>query len=246
MKFLETDLYGPVRDYLAGQGYTVHSEVKHCDITAIKGDELVVVELKTSFNLKLLVQTVKRQRVADSVYVAVPRPKGGKRTAAWRDMCLLLRRLEAGLILVNLDSTPPDVEIISHPKTFDRLKSMQNSRRVRRDIIKEAEARYGDFNKGGSTRQKLVTVYRENSVHIACCFEEFGRLSPAQLKRMGTGPKTPSILSKNYYGWFHRVDRGLYDLCGDFAGIREAYPELVLHYMEEIREKGIDKQLKRP
>ena len=241
MKILETDLYSPVRDYLIMQGYTVHSEVKHCDITAVKGEELVVVELKTSFNLKLLVQTVKRQRAADSVYVAIPKPKGGRRTAAWRDMCLLLRRLEAGLIIVSLDNAEPSLEIVFHPNTFDRLKSMQKGRKIRRNIIKEAEDRYGDFNKGGSTRQKLMTVYRENSIHIACCFMKFGRLSPAQLKRIGTGPKTPSILSKNFYGWFDKVDRGVYDLHDDARGFLETYPELVLHYMDEISEIVIDK-----
>lgn len=240
MKILETDLYGPVRDYLVKLGYTVHSEVKHCDITAVKGEELLVVELKTSFNLKLLVQAVKRQRAADSVYVAIPKPKGGKRTAAWRDMCLLLRRLEAGLIVVNLENGETGLEIVFHPNTFDRLKSMQKGKKIRRNIIKEAEARYGDFNKGGSTRQKLVTVYRENAIHIACCFVKFGRLSPAQLKRIGTGPKTASILSKNFYGWFEKVDRGVYDLHDDAKGFLEAYPELISHYMEKLSEKMID------
>lgn len=241
MKILETDLYGPVRDYLVAQGYTVHSEVKHCDITAVKGEELVVVELKTSFNLKLLAQTVKRQRVADSVYVAIPKPKGGRRNAAWRDMCLLLRRLEAGLIIVKLDNAEPGLEVVFHPNTFDRLRSMQKGKKVRRSIIREAEARYGDFNKGGSTRQKLVTVYRENSIHIACCFMKFGRLSPARLKKLGTSPKTPSILSKNFYGWFNKVDRGVYDLHDDARGYLEAYPELVLHYMDKLGEIDIDK-----
>lgn len=241
MKILETDLYGPVRDYLVAQGYTVHSEVKHCDITALKGEELVVVELKTSFNLKLLAQTAKRQRAADSVYVAIPKPKGGRRTAAWRDMCLLLRRLEAGLIIVSFDNPEHDLEIVFHPNTFDRLKSMQRSKKVRRNIIKEAEARYGDFNKGGSTRKKLVTVYRETSIHIACCFTKFGKLSPAQLKRIGTGPKTSSILSKNFYGWFEKVGRGLYDLHDDARGFLDAYPELVSHYMEKAGELVIDK-----
>lgn len=241
MKILETDLYGPVRDYLERQGYSVHSEVKHCDVTALKGEELVVVELKTSFNLKLLVQTVKRQRAADSVYVAIPRPKGAGRSAAWRDMCLLLRRLEAGLITVDFGKPEPALEIVFHPNTFDRLKSMQRSRGVRRSIIKEAEARYGDFNKGGSTRRKLVTAYRENSIHIACCFMKFGRLSPAQLKKIGTGPKTSSILEKNYYGWFEKVDRGLYGLRGDAGELREAYPELFSHYSEKVSQMVIDK-----
>lgn len=241
MKILETDLYGPVRDYLERQGYSVYSEVKHCDVTALKGEELVVVELKTSFNLKLLVQTVKRQRAADSVYVAIPRPKGAGRTAAWRDMCLLLRRLEAGLITVDLNRPEPVIEIEFHPNTFDRLKSMQKSKNVRRSIIQEVEGRYGDFNKGGSTRRKLVTAYRENAIYIACCLMKFGRLSPAQLRKIGTGPKTPSILAKNYYGWFEKAGRGLYGLRDDAEELMKAYPELVAHYSEKVSPMVIDK-----
>lgn len=233
-KILETDLYRPVRNYLEEQGYTVHSEVKGCDITAVKGEDLVVVELKISFNLKLLAQAVKRQRVADSVYVAVPRPRGGKRTEAWRNMCILLRRLEIGLIIVNLGGEKADVEIISHPNTFDRLKSARTGKRQRRSIIKEVESRYGDYNEGGSTRRKLVTAYRQNSIHIACCIARYGELSPAQLKKMGTGSKTQSILSKNFYGWFERISKGKYGINSGALEFMRNYPELVQHYEQLV------------
>lgn len=242
---LETDLYRPVHDYLVNQGYTVHSEVKNCDITAMKGDELVVVELKTSFNLKLLAQGVKRQRIADSVYLAIPSPKGGKHSAGWQDMCLLLRRLELGLILVKPDAYVDSIEIVFHPHTFDRLRSMNSGKKLRRHIIKEAEARYGDFNKGGSNKQKLMTAYRENSVFIACCMQKYGPLSPAKLKKMGTGSKTPSILSKNFYGWFDHVEKGTYALHPQAGKFLDGYPELVKYYMcklekldENIEGKG--------
>ncbi|MGI6668085.1 MAG: hypothetical protein ACOX4M_01085 [Acetivibrionales bacterium] len=111
-KIREADIYDPVREYLESLGYQVQAEVKGCDLSAIKGDELVIVELKTSFNLKLLIQAVKRQRAADSVYVAVPFPKGGKRTAAWRDMCMLLRRLELGLITVRKENGKTGLKFI--------------------------------------------------------------------------------------------------------------------------------------
>lgn len=234
VKILETDLYKPVYDYLVNQGYTVHSEVKNCDITAIKGEELIVVELKTSFNLKLLVQAVNRQRAADSVYVAIPRPKGGKRNQGWRDMCQLLRRLEIGLIVVKPDLEKPETELVFHPKAFDRLKSAQTGKRKRLNIIREAEARYGDFNTGGSTRRKLMTAYRENSIFIVCCFEKYGRLTPAQLKKLGTGPKTQSILSKNFYGWFNKVSKGVYELHQHTSEFLVNYPELVQHYKEKV------------
>ena len=37
----ETDLYGPIRDYLVTLGYDVQGEVKGCDIAARKGDDLI-------------------------------------------------------------------------------------------------------------------------------------------------------------------------------------------------------------
>jgi hypothetical protein len=258
MKILETDLYKPVRDYLEGLGYTVRSEVKDCDITAVKEEELVIVELKTSFNLKLLVQAVKRQRATDRVYVAIPMPKGGKRTAAWRDVCALLRRLELGLIIVKQAALKPDgskanpknsvttnqknpipgIEVILHPDPFDRSKSMQNGRKKRRSIIKEAEARYGDYNTGGSNKNKLMTAYRENSIHIACCLLKFGQPSPGQLKKFGTGAKTQSILKKNYYGWFQRISRGKYEIAHAAEDFLAGYPELVEYYMKIIEKAG--------
>ena len=236
---LETDLYKPVYDYLVLQGYTVHSEVKNCDITAIKGEELVVVELKTTFNLKLLAQGAKRQRIADSVYVAIPLPKGGKRSAGWSDMCLLLRRLELGLILVAPDKNP-GVEIVFHPNTFDRLKSVNSAKKQRRHIIREVEARYGDYNVGGSTKRKLMTAYRENSVFIACCFLKYGRLSPAQLKKLGTGVKTPSILAKNFYGWFEKISKGIYTLNPQAEEFLQGYPDLVGYYMGKLDQQPSD------
>ncbi|NJD02620.1 MAG: hypothetical protein FIA99_08510 [Ruminiclostridium sp.] len=240
VNMLETDLYKPVYDYLVHQGYSVHSEVKNCDITAIKGEELIVVELKTSFNLKLLAQGAKRQRIADSVYVAIPAPKGGKRSAGWRDMYLLLRRLELGLILVTPGEENPGVEIAFHPNTFDRLKSANSGKKHRNHIIREVEARYANYNVGGSSKRKLMTAYRENSVFVACCFLKYGPLSPAQLKKLGTGVKTPSILSKNFYGWFEKISKGIYSLNPQAEEFLQGYPELVSHYMEKLDQQPAD------
>ena len=52
----ESDLYGPVRDYLEGLGYEVKGEVRDCDITALRDGELIVVELKRGFTLELVYQ----------------------------------------------------------------------------------------------------------------------------------------------------------------------------------------------
>jgi hypothetical protein len=233
-KMHEADIYDPVREYLESLGYQVQAEVKGCDLTAIKGDELVIVELKTSFNLKLLIQAAKRQRAADSVYVAVPFPKGGTRTAGWRDMCMLLRRLELGLITVRKGKPEDRVVVHFHPDVFDRWKSMRANRRVRHHIINETVDRSGRYNTGGTNRVKLVTAYREQAVHIACCLMKHGCMSPSQLMKAGTCAKTPNILRDNHYGWFTRVKRGLYALNDNDSAkaFMEEYPELARHYME--------------
>lgn len=46
MDIKETDLYKPIYDYFTKLGYKVNSEVKTYDVTAVKGESLVIIELK--------------------------------------------------------------------------------------------------------------------------------------------------------------------------------------------------------
>ena len=231
----ETDLYAPLRDYLIAQGYTVRAEVKGCDVTATKGDDLIVIELKRSMNLTLLAQAAQRQRVADSVYVAVPRPSGGAGSRQWKGIRHLLRRLELGLILIPLESKAPRVEIVFHPVPFARRKQKS----VRRALLEEMAGRSGDFNEGGSARRKLVTAYRECAIQIASCLDALGPLSTRALRARGTCSRTTAILYDNVYGWFERQGRGVYGLTAKGRKELKDYPELVGAYRpEESDEPG--------
>ena len=204
----EADLYEPIARHLDGLGYTVRGEVMDCDITATRGDELVVIEMKRTFSTALLVQATKRQRITDSVYVAVPRPKQRRQ---WNGFRHLLRRLEIGLIFVSFARRrKPRVEVVFHPVPHQR----QKRKAAKRAVLAEMEGRSGDFNCGGSTRRKIVTAYRENAIQIACYLDAMGPMSPKQLRELGTGAKTLAILYSNFYGWFERVDRGVYALRG--------------------------------
>lgn len=237
-KLLEEELYTPVRDFLEAQGYAVYSEVKYCDVAAVKGDELIIVEMKRSLNLELILQAVNRQKTADSVYVAVPKPKGGIYSPRWGSLSHLLRRLELGLILVTVKKSGSYVEIVFDPSPFDREKSKRSSKKKRHSIIAEIEGRHGDYNSGGSCRKKLMTAYRESAVHIACCLKILGPLSPKVLRALGTSEKkTRDILADNHYGWFERVKKGLYVLLQKGREELEAYPELVRYYEEDINKK---------
>ena len=232
----ESDLYEPIYQYLIQQGYTVRSEVMHCDITALKDDELVVIELKRSFNASLLIQATQRQKITDSVYVAIPFPKEGIWSKKWKQIQHLLKRLELGLIIVNLNTPKPQVEILFHPLPLAR----QKRKSQKRAILKEIDGRMADFNKGGSVRQKLVTAYRENAIFIACCLDERGAMSPKQLRAMGTGPKTQPILYNNHYNWFDRIGEGMYDLKPSGKTEIDKYPEIVEHYRKRIMQDKED------
>ena len=225
----ETDLYEPVRDYLTANGYQVQAEVKGCDVVAQKENEIVVVELKRSFTTRLLVQAIDRQKITDAVYVALPGPYR-PRTRRWRDIKRLLRRLELGLLVVTGTSGSYRVELVFHPLSFQRQKRASRKRAV----IRETAARSGDHNRGGSTRKPIITAYRENAIHIACCLDRLGPSTPQRLRELGTGGKTTPILSSNFYGWFRRVDRGVYELTpAGRQGLNE-YEKIVQHYRSMV------------
>ncbi|HOE56661.1 MAG TPA: DUF2161 family putative PD-(D/E)XK-type phosphodiesterase [Bacillota bacterium] len=211
--FKEEDLYRPIYDYLCDLGYTIRSEVSHCDIAAVKDQELLIVEMKKSLNLDVILQATLRQRFADTVYIAVPKPGKNLFSKRWKNLSYLLKRLQIGLMLVSLKKDLSFAEVAFEPVPFDMERSKGQGKKKRKELIKELNSRYGDFNSGGSTGKKLMTAYREMAVHIACCLIKHGPLNPGQLRDMGTdAKKTTTILWKNHYGWFKKISRGLYDI----------------------------------
>jgi len=229
---VESNLYAPVKAFLEARGYLVRAEVQHCDVAALRtredgGEELLVVELKQGLTIDLLLQGVKRQKAADLVYLAVPRPKRFWFEARWRDIMHLLRRLELGLLLVVPDGVESGskgktvkqgqapVEVVLEPKPFDRAQSVSRAKRVRKAMVNEARERSGDYNVGGSTRQAIVTVYRERALNLVSLIEKSGAgyMSIAGLKKAGAHAESAShILQSNVYGWFVRTGRGYYGL----------------------------------
>ena len=154
MTHAESDLAAPVTAFLAAQGWTVRSEVKDCDVAAVRGDDLLVVELKKAFTLALLVQAVRRQRLTDTVYLAVPRPGSvWQWRRANRGALHLLRRLELGLLFVSLEPDRDPVEVVLQPLPLARRRKAA----ARRAVLEEVNQRSADYNTAGSTRRKLVT-----------------------------------------------------------------------------------------
>jgi hypothetical protein len=233
-KLKEVDLYKPIQTLFLCEDYEVYGEVKDCDIVAIKGDELVVIELKLTLSVDLLIQAAKRQRLTDQVYIAIPKPKYRLNSRQWADKCHLIRRMELGLIVVSFSGKGAKAEIIFPPTSFNRRKSIGQYRLKRVAIMKEINGRSADFNVGGSNRTKIMTAYKENCIQIACYLEKFGSLSPKVLIQMGTGNKTSSILTQNYYGWFERIKRGTYVISEKGKQEVKEYPDLLNYYLEKL------------
>ncbi|MFP5108327.1 DUF2161 domain-containing phosphodiesterase [Neobacillus sp. C211] len=229
-KLQEIDLYKPIQTYFLREGYEVYGEVKDCDIVAVKDEELVVIELKLTLSVDLLIQAAKRQRITDKVYVAIPKPKHRLNSKRWTEKCHLIRRLELGLIVVSSPGKRGRSEIIFEPTPFIRRKN----KRKRDSIMKEINGRSADYNVGGSNRTKIMTAYKENCIQIACYLENLGPLSPKMLNQLGSGKNTSSVLTKNYYGWFERIRRGIYVITEKGKEEIKEYPELINYYLTSL------------
>ena len=218
----ETELYEPLKSFLEGQGYEVKAEVTHCDIVAMRGEEPpLIIEMKTSLSLELLMQGISRQAITDTVYVAFPAGKGKTWLKRAKDATKLCRRLGLGLISVRLGDRPR-VLVHADPGPYTPRKS----KRQQAALLKEFHARVGDPNIGGQTRQTIVTAYRQDALCIAMELQQSGPSSPAALAKTLEIPRAASILQQNYYGWFVRVKRGVYDLDAVGHGALRDNPDI--------------------
>ena len=207
-RLAETCLYAPVKTFLEGQGYVVKGEIGHCDVVGRRSDERpVIVELKMTLNLELVLQGIERLALSDAVYVAVPAPRDGPLFD--RRFRRLLRRVGLGLLLVHgPESAAAKVEVVLDPLPY---RPRADKRRLGR-LLGEFERRTGDPNLGGTSRVKIVTAYRQEALRIAAVLAAHGKLRPALLRARAEAPKAGRILLDNVYGWFERVEHGIYAL----------------------------------
>lgn len=224
----ETELYQPVKELLTELGYEIRSEVKDADIAAMKDDELLIVELKTSYNLKLILQAAKRQRLSENVYVAIPRPVYKKRFKRdFKDKEYLLKRLGIGLIFVAMDAEKPYATVVLDPCDFDIGKSRRNSGRKKAKLLQEYRGRSKNYNIGGSVRQKLITSYREKSILVASLMPGNASITTREIREKGGPGETTRILYNNHYGWFEHVEKGTYRLTKSGREALEKYSDIL-------------------
>ncbi|MDB5522470.1 MAG: hypothetical protein JWM58_233 [Rhizobium sp.] len=214
---METTLYLPVKAFLEAAGYTVKGEIGGCDIVALSEGEppvVVVCELKRSFNLEVILQAVDRQAVSDEVWIAArvsAKGKGRESDRRFRDLC---RRLGLGMLGVS-DNGVVDI-IVSPISPMPKKNSRKRSR-----LVDEHRRRKGDPAVGGSTRKPIMTAYRQQALVCATALQQ-GPLRPRDLK--ATAPFAAKILLHNVYGWFERIDRGVYALTASGIDALKRWP----------------------
>ncbi|MGE0117074.1 MAG: DUF2161 family putative PD-(D/E)XK-type phosphodiesterase [Dongiaceae bacterium] len=230
---METSLYLPVKRFLEARGFAVKGEVCGCDLVAVpaaagtgangagapaaNGGEadpplLVIGELKQRFSLELLLQGVDRMAAGDEIWLAVRssgsggrRGRGRERDPRVRKLC---RLLGFGLLGV---SGRGQVEVLAEPGPWRPRKV----KRRRARLVDEHRRRRGDPAVGGGTRQPIMTAYRQQALAVAAALAAdtatgAGARRPRDLKAVA--PDAPKILLHNVYGWFVRVERGVYGL----------------------------------
>ena len=200
----EVALYPSVKRFLTARGFEAKGEVGGCDVIGVRDGEppiLVILEMKLGFTLELVLQGVDRLASADEVWLAVRATRRGRdRDRRARMLCRLL-----GFGLLAVHAARGDVEVLAEPEPY---RPRANLRR-RRALLAEHRTRYGDPSPGGTRGEPIVTAYRQEALACAAGLAD-GPRRPREL--VAVAPRAGKILLRDVYGWFTRVERGLYCL----------------------------------
>jgi len=201
---LETSLYLPVKRFLEKLGFTVKGEICGCDVVAVRDGApplLVITELKLTFNLELVLQGVDRSAACDEVWLAVRSSlRGRENDTRVRKLC---RLLGFGLLGVTRRGR---VDILVEPRPWRPRRDAQR----RSALVDEHRRRQGDPVKGGGRGAPIMTAYRQQALACAAALTA----GPRHVRDLREAvPDAGKILLHNVYGWFARVERGVYELA---------------------------------
>jgi hypothetical protein len=122
-----------------------------------------------------------------------------------------------GFGLLGVSSTGA-VEVLVEPNPWRPRKDPK--RRAR--LVREHHARVGDPALGGSTKTPIMTAYRQQA--LACAASLAG--GPRRTRDIrSVVPNASSILLRNVYGWFDRIERGVYTLTPEGTSVLERWPQ---------------------
>ncbi|MCF7925976.1 MAG: hypothetical protein K9L74_00165 [Candidatus Izimaplasma sp.] len=219
---MEKTLFPLIKNYLEAHQFEVKAEVMDIDIVAKHDDLVIAVEMKTSLNTKLIYQGIKRTHITDYVYLAIPKPSDRVlKSANFKEKKTIIRRLELGLMFV--DITNNLVSIVLDPKHYH----FRKQKKKKRKLLKEFNQRKTAYNIGGTHNKKIITAYRE----LALLALDYLKDDPKTTKALRTYTKRKKVvrlLQDNYYGWFDRVERGVYKITPLGKDALETYQEVII------------------
>lgn len=231
----EEDLYAPVKAFLEGQGYDVKSEIRGCDLVAQRESEPpLIVELKTGFTLPLVLQGIDRLALSEQVYLAVGVAAKPAPNSLWRrerkGILKLCRRLGLGLLAVH---EPPGGGVALVEPLVDPVPYRPRPDRKRQALLlKEFAHRVGDPNTGGMSKRPIVTAYRQAALRCAAHLSAHGPTKAAEVRRATSVEHAARIMRSDVYGWFQRVERGIYGLSPKGQGAVETYADVIASLRE--------------
>lgn len=241
---MEKDLFGPIKEYFENKGYVCDGEVADIDLFAEKlsadkpsgkkrkkdgqadGDpERVVVELKVSLDFRSVQQAAQRQKMFETVYIGIFRPKDFS-SRSFKDKLYILKRLGIGLIVVSKRSK--EVQIVSEPKVSELSEYQRVNKKKAERVTTEFSKRRTKNNTGGVTGEKLITSYREDALLVLDALAELGgEEKNTKVRDLSGIKKASNILRYNYYGWFEMTDTGIYRITDQGYAALEEFEDTV-------------------
>ncbi|NSY98277.1 DUF2161 family putative PD-(D/E)XK-type phosphodiesterase, partial [Agrobacterium tumefaciens] len=89
-------------------------------------------------------------------------------------------------------------------------------------LMREHRKRRGDPTAGGSTRAPIMTAYRQQALGCALALSS----GPMRVRQVRSSiPDAGKILLANVYGWFERLDRGVYGLTPAGCEALQRWPQ---------------------
>jgi hypothetical protein len=110
------------------------------------------------------------------------------------------------------------VEVLVEPAPWRPRRDAKRRSR----LVDEHRRRVGDPVAGGMTKLPIMTAYRQQALACAASLSS-GPRRTSELRV--TIPAAPKILLHNVYGWFFRVERGVYGLTPDGTTALTRWPQ---------------------
>ncbi|MBR4277164.1 MAG: hypothetical protein IKQ28_01900, partial [Lachnospiraceae bacterium] len=133
----------------------------------------------------------------------------------------LLKRLGIGLLLVSKRSL--EVQVANEPVVTELSVYQRQNQNKKKKLNTEFSKRRTKNNVGGVRGEKLISAYREDALLVLdACAELGGEVKGREVRKLCNIEKTADILRADYYGWFEKIETGVYRVTdAGYAALEE-------------------------